>query len=87
MYNDGTINITYQNGKLHVQIKSSTYKKIAGVVKPSCKGNITFDDNVKETFEFNKKDKEIVWYSGHGRNKWIKGYFFDIIQNLFIRFK
>ena len=76
MYNDGTINIAYKHGTLQVQIKSLSYWTIPGVVKPSCEGTITFGDNVKETFEFNEKDKEIVWYSRHGRSKWIKGLFF-----------
>ena len=73
MYNDGTINITYENGDLHVQIRNSDRNNIVGKVEPSCEGYITFGDNVRETFEFNEKDKEINWYSRYDRSKWIKG--------------
>ena len=82
MYNDGSINIIYENGNLHVQIRNSS-KSIVGKVKPSCEGSIIFGDNEQKTFEFNEKNKEIVWYGRRAVNKWIKGCFSDVIHIFF----
>ena len=73
VYNDGSINVSYQKGNLYVHYKSSSVKNIIGEIKPSCEGYITFGNNEQETFVFNKEDKEIVWYDGHARDKWIRG--------------
>ena len=82
MYNDGSINIIYENGNLHVQIRNSS-KSIVGKVKPSCEGSIIFGDNEQKTFEFNEKNKQIVWYGRRAVNKWIKGCFSDVIHIFF----
>ena len=82
MYNDGSINIIYENGNLHVQIRNSS-NSIVGKVKPSCEGSIIFGDNEQKTFEFNEKNKEIVWYGRRAINKWIKGCFSDVIHIFF----
>ena len=89
MYDDGRINIIYENRDLRVKIRNSSSNNIVGKVKPSCEGSISFNDYEQETFEFNEKDKEINWYSNasHARNKWIKGWFCKVIRNVFIHFK
>ena len=95
MYNDESVNISYQNGDLRLHCQHSSSESIIGKVKPSCEGFITFGNNEQKTFEFNEKDKEIVWYGSHttdkwirgcfGRatDKWIKGCFCCVIRNLF----
>ena len=75
MYNNGSINISYQNGDLRVHCKNSSSKIFTGKVKPSCEGHITFVDNEQKTFQFNEEDKEVVWYDGHATDKWIGGCF------------
>ena len=87
MYNGGSINISYQNGDLHVHFKNSSSKNVIGKVKPSCEGYITFGYNEHETFEFNTKDPEISWYGGNARDKWIRGCFCCVIHNLLILFE
>ena len=73
VYNDGNKTISYQGGDLQVDIKNSSRQNFTGSVKPSCEGYITFDNNERETFEFNEEDKEIIWSGQRGRGKWIKG--------------
>ena len=75
MYNNGSVNISYQNGDLRVHCQNSGSKNIIGKVKPSCEGFITFGDNKQKTFEFNEADNEIVWYGSHATDKSIKGCF------------
>ena len=90
MYNDGRIKITYRNGDLHVQIRSSSINNFFGKVKASCEGSISFDYDMQLTFEFNEKGKVINCYrnaAGYARNKWIKGWFCKVIHNVFIQFK
>ena len=89
MYNDGRIKIIYKNGDLNVQIRSSRINNFFGKVNPSCEGSISFNYDEQETFEFNEKNKVINWYSNasYTRNKWIKGWFYKVIRNVFIQFK
>ena len=75
MYNNGSVNISYQNGDLRVHCQNSSSKNIIGEVKPSCEGFITFGDNKQKPFEFNEEDKEIVWYDSHATDKSIKDCF------------
>ena len=87
MYNNGSVNIRYQNGDLRLHCQNSSSKNIIGEVKPSCEGFIAFGNNNQKTFEFNEEDKEIVWYGIHATDKsrrdcfsratdkWIKGCF------------
>ena len=84
MYNDGRMNISFQNGSLHVHFKNSSRNTIIGKVKPSCEGYITFGDNEQKRFKFNEEDKEIAWYGDQAIDKWIRGYFCCIIHNLII---
>ena len=96
MYNNGSVNISYENGDLRLHCQNSSSINI-GKVKP-CEGFITFGENEQKTFEFNEEDKQIVWDSSHatdkwimgclGRatNKWIKGCFCCDIRNLFTCF-
>ena len=72
MYNQGNINITYDNGNISVEFKNLT-DKYTGEVKPSCEGHITLADNEKKTFEFSEENKEIVWTGLDARDKWIRG--------------
>ena len=83
MYNDGSVNISYQNGDLRLHCQHSSSENIIGKVKPSCQGFITFGNNEQKIFEFNEKDKEIVWYGSHTTDKWIRGCFCCVIHNLF----
>ena len=55
MYNDGGITIIYENGDLHVKIRSSWINNFFGKVNPSCEESISFDYDEQETFEFNEK--------------------------------
>ena len=89
MYNQGNINITYDNGNISVEFKNlngnniGKFKfdhrdeystdKYTGEIKPSCEGDITFADNKKETFKFSEENKEIVWTGRDARDKWIRG--------------
>ena len=75
MYNNGSVNISYQNGDLRVHCQNSSSKNIIGEVKPSCEGFITFGDNKQKPFEFNEENKEIVWYDSHATDKSIKDCF------------
>ena len=87
MYNDSRINISYHNGDLEVQIISIKTPQIGtvkytylssiyiGKIRPSCKGYITFGDKGQKEFEFNEKNKEIVWTGPDAEDKWIGGYF------------
>ena len=75
MYNNGSVNISYQNGDLRVHCQNSSSKNIIGEVKPSCEGFIIFGDNKQKPFEFNEEDKEIVWYDSHATDKSIKDCF------------
>ena len=84
MYNDGSINISYQNGDLRVFFKNSSRQNITGKVKPSCEGYITFADNKRQAFEFNEEVKEIVWYGSTTTDKWTRGCFHCVMHNLFI---
>ena len=45
MYNNGSVNIIYQNGDLRLLCQNSITENIIGKVKPSCEGFITFGDN------------------------------------------
>ena len=74
MYNDGSINISYQNGNLRLHCQNSNSENIIGKVKPSCEGFI-FGDNEQKRFEFDEEDKEIAWYGSHATDKWIRGCF------------
>ena len=74
MYNNGSVNISYQNGDLRVHCQNSSSKNI-GEVKPSCDGFIIFGNNNKKRFEFNEEDNEIVWYGSHTTDKSIKDCF------------
>ena len=84
MYNDERMNISFQNGDLHVHFKNSSHETIIGKVKPSCEGYITFGDNEQKRFKFNEEDKEIAWNGDQAIDKWIRGYFCCIIHNLII---
>ena len=98
MYNDGSVNVSYQNGDLHLHCQNFSNENIIGKVKPSCEGFIIFGASEQKTFEFNEEDKEIVWYgsnatdkwirgcSGRATEKWIKGCFCFVIRNLFTCF-
>ena len=74
MYNDSKINISHNNGDLEVQYANSSGIN-SGKIRPSCEGYILFGDNGKKEFEFNEKNKEIVWTGPDAEDKWIGGYF------------
>ena len=98
MYNDGSVNVSYQNGDLRLHCQHLSSENIIGKVKPSCEGFFIFGANEQKTFEFNEEGKEIVWYgsnaadkwtrgcSGRATEKWIKGCFCFVIHNLFTCF-
>ena len=73
MYNNSSINITYYNGDLKVQLRNQSGINI-GKVLPSCVGCITFGNKL-EYFEFNEEKNEIVWTGRHAEDKWIRGCF------------
>ena len=72
MYNNGSINISYHNGDLEVQV---TKQKVIGIgkIRPSCDGYITSGNNKGKEFAFDGKKKEIVWTGPGSEDKWIGG--------------
>ena len=48
---------------------------------------MTFGNNESKEFKFNEKKKEIVWNGPDAEDKWIQGYFYEIITNLFMCFE
>ena len=58
-----------------------------GKIRASCDGYMTFGNNESKEFKFNEKKKEIVWNGPDAEDKWIQGYFYEIITNLFMCFE
>ena len=78
MYSDGSINVSYNghnNDNIQVYCKNSS-QTYYGTVKPSCEGYITFDNKEEKAFEFDQRNKEIVWSDPDAGEKWIRGCFY-----------
>ena len=76
MYNNSSINISYDKGNLKVKIRSEITNKSSiniGKIRPSCDGYITFGDNERKEFEFNERKREIAWTRPGAEDKWIGG--------------
>ena len=74
MYKDGSINISYHNGNLRVEFKDPLKNFSYGKIKATCDGYITFGNDEQSGFEYNEKNKEILWDITSRRDKWIKGF-------------